>query len=757
MINLNSKPNEYFNEIFDSISASAEVRTVFSIVEYIASIEHSVISIDHIISAILYYYRDKDPGSVIIRLYPADEYFSKIKNNLKISFSDFANEKPVQIYKPSTNSDVDRLFLNLYDYQNMLITVPLLMYVICDVCKKEESNLQKLPFICEDKYKFDTLYTYLNAYYQVTYAYTQEMLVDCGTDMTFKAAQNKYDKIIGRDNELNQLLQILCKRTKNNAILVGNPGVGKTHIVEALAKLFTLNKVPKKLIGKKIISLSITELVSGTEHRGDFEAKLQDFMGSISSKSAIIFIDEIHTICTDNSHDSGSLGNMLKPYLLNPDFSIIGATTPKEYRLIEKDPALARRFDVIHISEPTVCETIQILLGLKSIYEDFHSVTISDEVIENCVKLSDRYIYTSSLPDKALDVLDEACAKLECDFSTQGKNLLTKDICEIITKRTGIPIHTLNNANNVSILNLESALKSKIIGQDKAIDTIVCALKRATLDLQDINKPIASFLFAGTTGVGKTETAKLLAHEYFNDSKAFIRLDMSEYSTKETVSRLTGSPPGYVGYNEGGQLTNAVKNCPYSIVLFDEIEKAHPDVLNILLQILDDGRLTDNTGLTVNFKNTIIILTTNIGAKAVQTESVGFENNITTADCEKTVISEIKKALKPELINRLNNIIVYSFLTKADCEKIVRLYLADFKSKLNKKGISLTYSPILSKKITEHGYNELYGARELKRTFDKMVVDNVTDLILTKNAKSINIDFSLNFSILRTKHNSKFE
>ena len=369
------------------------------------------------------------------------------------------------------------------------------------------------------------------------------------------------------------------------------------------------------------------------------------------------------------------------------------------------------------------------------------------------MKLSDRYISTSSLPDKALDVLDEACSKLECDISSHRRLLSTDDICEIITKKTGIAVHALKSAEKIGVLNLESKLKAQVIGQDNAISGIVRAIKRATLDLHDENRPIASFLFAGTTGVGKTETAKILASEYFGNPKALIRLDMSEYSTNETVHRLTGSSPGYVGYNEGGQLTNAVKNQPYSVVLFDEIEKAHPDVLNILLQILDDGRLTDNSGVTVNFKNTIIILTTNIGAEV---KPVGFGKE-TVFDHEKTFMTEIRKTLRPELINRLSNIVVYNTLTKTDCEKIVRIYLSTFQSKLRTKGISIKYAPDLPANIVESGYNKLYGAREIKRTFEKMVIDKVTDLILTTNATNIYIDSYNNLSITSTKAQANFE
>ena len=748
--------NEFFNDIFGTIKATNDVRTVFTLAECLASYDYTNVSVDYLVSAILYYYRDYEPNSIVAQLYPAEKYIVELKksaelSDLRISFSDFANEKPIQCHRPGITSDVDTLFVDLYDYANVQITVPILLYVICNTCQKTTNGFQKLPLLCKNEDKFQELYSYVSTEFQLTYKYSQKLSVNCGTDMTFNATQSKYDKIIGRTEELEQILRIISKRTKNNAILVGEPGVGKTHIIEALAQLFTQNKVPARLVGKKILSLNTTELIAGTKYRGDLEKKLQSFMDTVSSVGAIIFIDEIHTICINSSNES--LGDMLKPYLLDSQYCIIGTTTPKEYRLIEKDSALARRFDVVRIAEPTISEAIEILHGLKHIYEDFHSVTIPHKVIENCVKLSDRYISTSSLPDKALDVLDEACSKLECDISSRRRLLSTDDIREIITKKTGIAVHALKSAEKIDVLNLESKLKAQVIGQDNAISGIVRAIKRATLDLHDENRPIASFLFAGTTGVGKTETAKILASEYFGNPKALIRLDMSEYSTNETVHRLTGSSPGYVGYNEGGQLTNAVKNQPYSVVLFDEIEKAHPDVLNILLQILDDGRLTDNSGVTVNFKNTIIILTTNIGADV---KPVGFGKE-TVSDHEKTFMAEIRKTLRPELINRLSNIVVYNTLTKTDCEKIVCIYLSAFQSKLRTKGISIKYAPDLPANIVESGYDKSYGAREIKRTFEKMVIDKVADLILTTNATNIYIDSYNNLSITSTKTQANFE
>lgn len=752
---MNKDQNDYFNEIFGSISSSKDVRIVFSLVEYLASIEHTNISIDCIISAILFYYKDEHPEDFVTKLYPAALYYQEFRKTLEnsdvsISFANFANEKPLfQPYCPQITDDVETLFTQLYDYDNMTITIPFLLFVICEICTTKD--FQKLPLICANRKNFDKLHAYLRKNFQYISAYNKELTIPCGTDMTFNA--DKYDPIIGRETEISHILRILSKRTKNNPLLIGEPGVGKTHIVESLAKRFVSGQVPQRLLGKKIVSLNIAELISGTKYRGELEEKVQNFLDVISATGVIVFIDELHTLFHDSSNED--LASILKPALLNPNVCIIGTTTNKEYRIIEKDPAFARRFDVVRICEPTINEAIEILQGLQSIYEDFHSVEIPSQVIEDCVKLSNRYISTSSLPDKAIDILDEACSKLECNFDLKRPVLTTNVICEIITEKTGISISDFSSSKKEKLLKLEPALNAKIIGQDHAISNIVRAIKRATLDLQDSNKPIASFLFAGTTGIGKTETAKVLASEFFQDPHALIRLDMSEYQTKETVTMLTGSSPGYVGYEEGGQLTNAVKRRPYSIILFDEIEKAHPDVLDILLQILDDGRLTDNTGTTVNFKNTIVILTTNIGAEEVQKNVLGFSATNTSLYDEKTIISEIKKVLRPELINRLSNIVVYNSLTKSDCEKIVKIYLENFQNKLHTKGIELKYSVDLPQQLVEKGYDKTYGARELKRTFEHVIVDNVTDLILTKNPPTIYIDSSFNLSISAKNANIK--
>ena len=754
MITLGQKT--FFNDIFESIKCTKDLTTTLEFAEYIASVERAPLSIDFIISAILFYYRDEDSQNEINQLYSASKYYEYLKNEteksaFEISFSSFSAGKPTQYYCPHITPDVQTLFSHLYAYKDDTITIPTILFVICKICKYNIDEFEKAPIIYSNPSKFKTLYSILKKEIAFEDVYSTELKIDFGTDLTYKAFNKKFDKIIGRSSELKQILRILTKRTKNNPLLVGEPGVGKTHIIEALASLFVAGNVPNRLYQRRIISLNTSEITAGTKYRGDLEENIKIFISQVKEENAIVFIDEIHTICCNSAKDSASFADILKPYLLDSDISVIGATTTEEYRSLEKDRPFKRRFDVVKINEPTISEAIEILQGLKPIYEDFHDVIIPDDVIVSCVQLSDRYISATCLPDKAIDVLDEACAELESQVSVTPLILTTEDVCKIIFEKTGIPINSIKSDEKLNLIHLEDTLNSKIIGQPQAILPIVRAIKRSKLDLQDPNRPLASFLFVGTTGVGKTETAKVLASVYFgNEKEALIRFDMSEYPTPETVHRLTGSSPGYVGYSEGGQLTNAVKNTPYCVVLFDEIEKAHPDVLNILLQILDDGRLTDSSGFTVNFKNTIVILTTNIGANAIQKQPLGFENEHDSLSNEKIVLSEVKKALRPELINRLSNIVVFNSLSKADCESIVEIYLNAFKAKLKKQGITLKISPTVKTKIVEIGYSETYGAREIKRVFEKEVVDVIADIILTNDIHSIYIDSSddkLNFFI----------
>lgn len=755
MINLSNDSSRYFNDIFENIQCSSDVKNVFSIAEYLASIERIDVSIDCIIFAILFYSKDKQIESNIYELCSADDYYRLLKTEteesaFKISFSKFAYDNHMQIFRPKVSDDVENLFVNLYDYSDEELSISLLFFEICKLCKNREFN--KTP-ILYNLPNFDAIYKILDKEINFMRTYSTPLTIDFGTDLTYKAYQLSFDKIIGRNKELNHIMRILNKRSKNNPLLVGEPGVGKTHIIEALAELFVNGKVSQKLFGRRIISLNTAKITAGTKYRGDLEENVSNFISQVKGANAIVFIDEIHTICNSLSSESTNISDLLKPYLLDPDICIIGATTTKEYKIIEKNSAIARRFDIVKVDEPTIPEATKILQGIKPYYEEFHGVVIPNEVVQLCVELSSRYIQTSSLPDKAIDILDESCAKLEIDSNSKHPVLRPADIYEIIAEKTGIPINSMTSENKSNLLNLEEVLNSQIIGQHQAISEIVRAIKKSKLDLNDSNRPLASFLFAGTTGVGKTETAKVLAKQYFGNANALIRFDMSEYQTNETVHRLTGASPGYIGYDEGGQLTNAVKNTPYSIVLFDEIEKAHPGVLNILLQILDDGQLTDSTGFTVNFRNTIIIMTSNIGADAVQKNTLGFGNEKTSDSKKETILSEIKKTLRPELVNRISSIVVYNSLSPQDCESIVELYITNFKNKLSKQGITLNVSKTVRTKIVETGYNSTYGAREIKRVFEREIVDKVVDIILNNNSKYITIDSTINglsFSINNT-------
>ena len=620
-------------------------------------------------------------------------------------------------------------------------------------------------------------------------------------DLTRKAREGKIDNIIGRDKEIERVIQILSRRTKNNPCLIGEPGVGKTAIAEGLALRIADGNVPQRLKNKEIHLLDLASLVAGTQFRGQFESRIKGLVAEIKENGNIIlFIDEVHTLVgTGDNEGTMNAANILKPALSRGEVQVIGATTFNEYRkYIEKDSALERRFQPVKVGEPTIAQTVDIIAGVKGYYEQHHRVIVDNEIVRKTVVLSERYITDRFLPDKAIDLLDESCAcaalrnknmekhdklideqeKLnlqkeaistaeEIDYEklanvntslarvdselskidpdTLISKVTEEDIATVIELWTGIPASRIRENELAKLADIENALKKKIIGQDEAVEVLASAIKRSRVQISPRRRP-ASFIFVGPTGVGKTELVKVLSHELFDTPETLIRLDMSEFMEKHSVSKIIGSPPGYVGYDEAGQVTEKVRRRPYSVLLFDEIEKAHPDVLNILLQILDDGRLTDNSGVTVNFKNTIIILTTNIGAKSVQTQSLGF-GSATPADNEKTVISEIKKTIRPELINRLSNIVVYNQLTTDDCEKIVDIYLAKFQKKLHSRGIRFFYSEKLSHSLVQKGYDKTYGARELRRLFEKIIVDKVVDLILSTNTTNILIDSDFNVSI----------
>ena len=622
-----------------------------------------------------------------------------------------------------------------------------------------------------------------------------------GKDLTELAKQNKLDPVIGREKEIERVIEILSRRTKNNPCLIGEPGVGKTAVVEGLAQMIKENNVPEILKNKRVVSLDIASMIAGAKYRGDFEERLKKSLQEIKSASnVILFIDEIHTIVGAGSAEGAmDAANILKPLLSRGEIQVIGATTLNEYRkYIEKDSALERRFQSVIVEEPSIEDTIQILRGLKDKYEAHHKVKITDEAIKEATVLSERYITDRFLPDKAIDLIDEACSKvkiksltkpesfknlekeldkkskekeeaiisqnfekaakirdeekeLKAKISKQDENwkkqennkeisIGKEEICEVVSNWTKIPVTKLTQTESDKIKNLDKELKKRVIGQDEAIDVLSRAIKRARVGLKDINRPIGSFMFLGPTGVGKTELTKALALNMFGSENAMIRLDMSEYMEPHSVSKLIGSPPGYVGYDDGGQLTEQVRRKPYSIILFDEIEKAHPDVFNILLQILDDGRLTDSNGRTVNFKNTVIIMTSNTGARNItETKSIGFINKDDgSASYERAkaeVMNELKKTFRPEFLNRLDEIIIFNKLGKEAIEKIASIMLNEFSDKLKQREITVKIDKSIIEYIVKVGFDDVYGARPLKRAVQSKVEDKFAEELLDGKIK----------------------
>ncbi len=619
-----------------------------------------------------------------------------------------------------------------------------------------------------------------------------------GRDLTQLAAQGKIDPVIGREEEIQRVVQILSRRTKNNPVLIGEPGVGKTAVAEGLALKIHSGDVPELLKGKRLVSLDLTGMVAGTKYRGDFEERIKNAIDEVKADGNIIlFIDELHTIIGAGSAEgSTDAANILKPALARGDFQVIGATTISEYRkYIEKDAALERRFQPVTVGEPSEDEAVAILRGLKDRYEAHHKVQITDESIKAAVKLSARYISDRYLPDKAIDLIDEAASRVRLrtftapddlqnlekkikdieidkaaavntqDFERaaslrdQQKELQDQlekakdewaaknersnsvvtpnDIADIVSMWTGVPVSQLTEEESHRLLRLEETLHKRVIGQEEAVSAIAKAIRRGRVGLKDKNRPIGSFIFLGPTGVGKTELCKALAEAMFGDEKAMIRFDMSEYMEKHTVSRLVGSPPGYVGFEEGGQLTEAVRRKPYSVVLFDEIEKAHPDVFNLLLQILEDGRATDSQGKTVDFKNTIIIMTSNAGARLIteKQRSLGFSEGpqSESGDFEKTkelVMAELKKLFKPEFLNRVDDIIVFHKLTKEDTGKIAQKMLSALEKKLKDMGIGIEFTQEAVSAVAEKGYDPIYGARPLRRVIQSDIEDVVSEKML---------------------------
>lgn len=633
-------------------------------------------------------------------------------------------------------------------------------------------------------------------------------LADFSTDLNESAKQGKIDPVIGRDKEIARVIQILSRRTKNNPVLIGEPGVGKTAIAEGLAQRIVNGNVPEILRNKRIISLSISSMLAGAKYRGEFEERLKKAIDEVQKHDdMIIFIDEIHTLvgagATEGAMDAA---NILKPALARGEFQVVGATTLDEYKKhIEKDAALERRFQPVLVGEPSEEDALEILKGLRDRYEAFHKAKITDEALEAAVSLSSRYITDRFLPDKAIDVVDEAASKvrmkvfsaapdvkaletqladvkkekeaavtaqefekaaemrdeekrIEKEINDKKKSakensdaklvVTDEDIASVVAQWTGIPVSKIAQEESESLLHLEEELHKRVIGQDEAVVAVSKAVRRARAGLKDPKRPIGSFLFLGPTGVGKTELARALAVALFGDETAMIRLDMSEYMEKHTVSRLVGAPPGYVGYEEGGQLTDAVRRKPYSVILLDEVEKAHADFFNILLQVLDDGRLTDSQGRTVDFRNTVIIMTSNLGAKALRKDSpeLGFlaakkadsntedTNEVNFKEAKKSVMDSVKRHFRPEFLNRIDEMIVFHALTSNDLKQIVTILMDTVVKRLGDMGLSLEISPAAMDLLVKEGSDFSMGARPLKRAIQRLIEDPISDLILQGNA-----------------------
>ncbi len=620
-----------------------------------------------------------------------------------------------------------------------------------------------------------------------------------GRDLTAAAKAGEIDPVIGRDEEITRVIQILSRRTKNNPVLVGEPGVGKTAVAEGLARKISEGDVPEILLDKRVVSLNLTSMIAGTKYRGDFEERIKSVIEELAeAKDIILFIDELHTIVGAGSAEgSADAANILKPSLAKGDFQVIGATTLQEYRkYIEKDSALERRFQPVTVAEPTAEQSVSILMGLRDRYEAHHKVTITKEAIEAAVKLSERYIADRFLPDKAIDLIDEAASKVRLgamippeefknfeaeiedlekekseavnsqDFERAAKirdtvkrkkeefekfkdalrekksalhsEVTPEDIAEVVSLWSGVPVRELTREESERLVNLESELHRRVIGQNEAVTAVARAVRRSRSGLRSPNRPVGSFIFLGPTGVGKTELTKALAQCMFGDENAMLRLDMSEYMEKHTVSKLIGSPPGYVGFDEGGQLTEKVRRKPYSVILFDEIEKAHPDVFNMLLQILEDGRLTDSQGRTVNFCNTVIIMTSNVGARQIVSDNMtlGFtpqdgKEAASDAKIRDTVMSELRSVFRPEFLNRVDDIIVFGKLTEDEIKEIAALMTDNLKDRMKALGFEFEVSEEALLKISREGFDDTYGARPLRRAIVTKIEDVLSEKLLS--------------------------
>lgn len=563
-------------------------------------------------------------------------------------------------------------------------------------------------------------------------------VLEYGQDLTEKARTGKIDKIIGRDEETNRLIEILCRKTKNNPVLIGEAGVGKSAIIEGLAKRIVDNNVPELLQNKIVFALDIGLLIGGAKYRGELEGRLNKVLNELKRRDDIIlFIDELHNIVTSgNKEGELSVGEILKPSLARGTLRCVGATTIDEYRkYIEKDPALERRFAPIMVYAPTPEQTVAILEGLVPGFENYHKVQISNAAVAAAVLLSNRYIFDRNLPDKAIDVLDEACAKAKVKAGSNLVTITRDDIAAVVAEITKIPLAKINAKDKENLMNLEKDLQAVIIGQDRAIEVIAKAVRRTRSGIADANRPIGSFFFLGRTGVGKTEVCKQLSGMLFDTEKAFIKLDMSEFSEAHSVSKMVGAPPGYVGYDDGAALCDRVKRNPYCLVLFDEIEKAHSDIYNLMLQILDEGRLTDSHGKVVSFKNAIIVMTSNVGVSDIPKDSV-----VSPAEEEQIILNGLHKKFTPEFINRIDNIVVFNTLTIPDIKKIVAIQMKKLVKKLAAVHVEMSYSDAVVDFIAQSGYDREYGVRPLRRFIQTQIEDKISEQIIAHNVHFVAVD-----------------